>query len=665
MCGIAGILGSHAGDLQSSIRLMVGALRARGPDDSGTWLDAAVPLGLGHARLSILDLTAEGRQPMVSSTGRYVITYNGEVYNFEELRRELGRAGCAFRGHSDTEAMLAAFEHWGVEAAIHRFVGMFAFALWDREARILHLVRDRVGIKPLYFGWAGPTFLFGSELKAFRACPGFAADINREALPLYLRLNCIPAPFSIYRNVYKLPPGCMLAVPAASAARPEAFSPDPDDPHAAWKPVRYWSARTVAEKGAAGPREDSVPEAMRRLEGLLKDVVRDHMVADVSLGAFLSGGVDSSIVVALMQAQSGRPVKTFTIGFQEAAFDEAEQARAVARHLGTDHTELYATPAEALAVIPRVPAIFDEPFADSSQLPTILLSQLTRRHVTVCLSGDGGDELFAGYNRHAWCARLWKRLRWLPRGLRRLAAQGLTAGSPRAWESVFQALGPLLPDRARQRTPGYKLHKLAEVLDADGPDDMYLRLISHWKDHPSPVVDAHEPPTVVTDRARWADLEDFTERMLFLDTVAYLPDDLLVKLDRASMGVGLEARVPLLDHRLVEFAWRVPLSMKLRDGAGKWLLRQVLYKYVPQALIDRPKMGFAVPLDVWLRGPLREWADSLLDERRLREEGFFHPGPIRAKWAQHLSGRRDWQYDLWDILMFQAWLDEHKPAAFR
>ncbi len=663
MCGIAGVWGDPQGDLEQTAWRMVGALRSRGPDDAGVWCEKDIPLALGHARLSILDLSPEGHQPMASRSGRYVITYNGEVYNFEELRRDLSRAGYGFRGRSDTEVMLAAFEHWGVEAAIRRFVGMFAFGLWDREARTLYLVRDRLGIKPLYFGWAGPTFLFGSELKALRASPAFAGAVNRQALPLYLRFNCIPAPFSIYRNVYKLLPGCLLAVRSTLMARPGAFSPDPDDPTGTWKPVRYWSAREMVERGSAERAPLTEKEAGHDLEALLCEAVRAHMVADVPLGAFLSGGIDSSTVVALMQAQSDRPVKTFTIGFREEAFDEAPEARAVARHLGTDHTELYTSPADALAVIPRIPTLFDEPFSDSSQLPTILLCQLTRRHVTVCVSGDGGDELFAGYNRHAWCARLGRRLRWVPKPVRRQVARTVTAFKPSYWESAFQALASLLPSEMRQRTPGSKLHKLAEILEADGPEAMYLGLVSHWKEGQLPVIGTDEPPTTVTDRSRWATLPDFTEQMMFLDTVTYLPDDLLVKLDRASMGFGLEARVPLLDHRLMEFAWRLSMRMKIRGGQGKWLLRQVLYKYVPEAFFDRPKMGFAVPIDSWLRGPLREWAEALLAEKRLSEEGFFQPDPIREKWAEHLSGRRDWQYHLWDILMFQAWLDEYKQSS--
>jgi asparagine synthase (glutamine-hydrolysing) len=537
--------------------------------------------------------------------------------------------------------LLAAIEHWGLPSAIQRFVGMFAFALWDREERVLHLVRDRLGIKPLYYGWQGGDFLFGSELKAMAAHPAFRAEIDRDALALYMRHGYVPAPYAIYRGIHKLPPGTILTLRAQGDV---AATPQP-----------FWSAREVAEAGLANPFTGSESEAIAGLDALLRDSIALRMIADVPLGAFLSGGIDSSTVVALMQAQSDRPVKTFTIGFLEAGYDEAAHAAAVARHLGSDHTALYVTPEEARTVIPRLPMMFDEPFADSSQIPTFLVSQLARRHVTVSLSGDGGDELFGGYNRYFWGRSIWRRVGWAPPRARALGSRALIALSPDGWDRQFARFDPLLPDGLRQRTPGDKLHKLAAVLAAENPEELYQGLVSLWSQTADVVVGAREPLTAITDRSRWAALPDFTQRMMFLDLISYLPDDILTKVDRASMAVSLEARVPLIDHRVVAFAASVPLSMKIRDGQGKWLLRQVLDQYVPRELIERPKMGFGVPIDVWLRGPLRDWAEALLDERRLRAEGFFHPAPIRKRWQEHLSGARNWQYPLWNVLQFQAW----------
>jgi asparagine synthase (glutamine-hydrolysing) len=653
MCGIAGYLTGprqmSRDELRGTVLRMADTLRLRGPDDGGAWVDVDAGIALGHRRLAIIDLSVEGHQPMHSACGRYVIVFNGEIYNYKTIRRELERESqgpsIAWRGHSDTEVALAAISRWGIEAAVKQFIGMFAFVLWDRTERVLHLVRDRMGEKPLYYGRMGGSILFGSELKALRAHPAFKGEIDRDALALYLRHNCIPAPYSIYRGIYKLPPGTMLAVSGREASFPA--------------PVQYWSAREAAERGMAEPFTGSTEEAIAALDGLLRDAVRFQMVADVPLGAFLSGGVDSSTVVALMQAQSDRPVKTFTIGFKEADYNEALHAKAVAACLGTEHTELYVTPAEAMAVIPKLPDLYDEPFADSSQIPTFLVSELARRSVTVSLSGDGGDELFAGYNRYFWGRSIWKKLGWMPRSLRAAAAAVLTAVPPQSWDRVFGVAGPLLPSAIKQRNPGDKIHKLAEILAAESPEAMYRGLASHWKDPASVVLGAREPPTALTDRRLWSNLPDFTQRMMYLDTVTYLPDDILVKVDRASMGVSLEARIPFLDHRVVEFAWRLPLSMKVRDGEGKWLLRQVLYRYVPKELIERPKTGFGLPIDAWLRGPLRDWAEDLLDKKRLSEEGFFDPLPVREKWKEHLSGTRNWQHYLWDVLMFQAWVDQH------
>ncbi|MDH4099966.1 MAG: asparagine synthase (glutamine-hydrolyzing) [Nitrospirota bacterium] len=652
MCGIAGSLqfssNSNNYELQATTLKMSDMLVHRGPDDSGIWVDDTVGVALGHRRLSILDLSPEGHQPMVSACGRYVIAFNGEVYNYLEIRMELEgqsqRIAPGWRGHSDTEVMLAAISRWGIEAAVRRFVGMFAFALWDREERSLHLVRDRMGEKPLYYGWVNGTFLFGSELKALRAHPAFRAEIDRDALALFLRHNYIPAPYSIYRNIFKLIPGTILTIRAASK-------------DSRLSPVAYWSVKECAEAGERAPFEGTEEEAVACLESLISSSVRQQMVADVPLGAFLSGGIDSSTVVALMQAQSDRPVKTFTIGFEEKGYNEALHAKEVAQHLGTDHTELYVTPAEARDVIPRLPALYDEPFSDSSQIPTFLVSQMARRHVTVSLSGDGGDELFGGYNRYFWGRSIWNKTGWLPVPARKVTASALTALSPRTWDALFDKGGGLLPRAARVKAPGDKLHKLAEVLPARNPETIYKMLVSHWKNPAAVVIAAKERPTVLTDEGQWADLADFTHRMMYLDMMTYLPDDILVKVDRASMGVSLESRVPFLDHRVVEFAWRIPLKMKIRNNEGKWILRQVLYKHVPRELMERPKMGFGVPIDEWLRGPLKEWAEALLDEKRLRDEGYFDPRPIREKWQEHLSGARNWQYYLWDVLMFQVWLE--------
>jgi asparagine synthase (glutamine-hydrolysing) len=657
MCGITGFLNTkqrqRSDEMQATIRLMSDTLLHRGPDDEGSWVDEAAQVALGFRRLSIIDLSPLGHQPMASADGRYVLIFNGEIYNFRELRRELEAHGHGFRGHSDTEVMLAAFTQWGFERAIKLFNGMFALALWDKRERVLYLTRDRLGEKPLYYGFAGETFLFGSELKALKAHPSFRAEINRDALALFLRYNYTPAPYSIYKNIYKLQPGTYISLEARSASSALGQCP---------APLAYWSAREAAETGVAEPFEGTESEAVAELELLLSDAVGLRMVADVPLGAFLSGGVDSSTVVALMQAQSSQSVRTFSIGFTEEAYDEARYARAVAGHLGTNHTELYVTPEDAMAVIPRLPVLYDEPFSDSSQIPTFLVSQLARRHVTVSLSGDGGDELFAGYNRYLLGQSLWDKVGWMPRAPRAAAAGALTTVSTRAWDRAYTGLKPFLPPRLQQRAPGDKLHKLAEILAVPDTEAMYMNLVSHWKEPTSLVPGATEPPTTLTDAQQWANLPDFIQRMMYMDTVTYLPDDILVKVDRASMGVSLEARVPFLDHRVVEFSWKMPLSWKILDGESKRPLRRILYKHVPRALIERPKMGFGIPIGEWMRGPLRDWAEALLDERRLEREGFLNPQPIRQKWREHLRGARNWQYYIWDVLMFQGWLEQEKSG---
>jgi len=663
MCGIAGFwdvghrLGAENG--ANVLRRMTRAIRYRGPDDAGYFQQAEAGIALGHRRLSIVDLSPQGHQPMVSASGRYVMVFNGEVYNHNRLRPELHAAGASFRGHSDTEVMLAAIEQWGLEASLARFIGMFAFALWDLETHTLTLVRDRLGIKPLYYGWMGSVFVFASELKAITAMPGFANPVNRDALCLQLRHNYIPAPYSIYRDIHKLMPGTLLRVNQALAKTPtdaEALT--------ACSQV-YWSARAVAEAGVGGRLDLTDEQATGELDRILRDAVGLRMEADVPLGAFLSGGVDSSLVVALMQAQSARPVQTFSIGFHEADYDEARHAKAVASHLGTDHHELYVTARDALDVVPQLPTMFDEPFSDSSQIPTYLVSRMARKHVTVSLSGDGGDELFSGYNRYFLGEKLWRSTARLPWSLRCGMASILRA-APGLWARLMQLGMPLLPSSLRVKHPADKIDRLAALLSTPSLDALYTELVSHWQQPAALVLNATgEPLTALTDPRRRPDLRDVVERMMFSDLVSYLPDDILTKVDRASMAVSLEARVPLLDHRVVELAWRLPMRQKIRDGQGKWLLRQVLYQYVPKGLIERPKQGFGVPIEHWLRGPLRDWGEALLDERRLTEEGFFDPAPIRKMWADHVAGRVNEHYRLWDVLMFQAWLDDQRHASSR
>ena len=625
MCGFAGFwtgIATSADEMRATVARMSGTLVHRGPDDSGDCIDADAGLALGFRRLAIRDLSPAGHQPMQSASGRHVIVFNGEVYNAEEMRDELAKRGATFRGHSDTEVMLAAIEAWGIDAAVRRFVGMFAFAVWDRTERTLTLARDRMGEKPLYYGVHGGTLLFGSELKALRAHPAFLAEVDRGVLSLFLRHSAVPSPYSIYKGIRQLPPAGMVRI-----TRPAAEPPQPQP---------YWSLREHIERGARDPYSGPDSEAVDRLESLLRDAVRLQMVADVPLGAFLSGGVDSSTIVALMQAQSTRPVKTFSIGFEEDGFDEAPFAAAVAKRLHTEHTELYVTAAETRAAIPRMPEIYDEPFADPSQIPTYILSELTRKSVTVSLSGDAGDELFAGYDRYSEVARLWSKIGRIPASLRRALAGGMS----------ILGSGSKLARR---------LAHLSDIFRVSGPEALYLRMFSHWKDPASVVIGGTEPPTIFTDPARWPEACTLTRRMPYLDSMSYLPDDIFTKVDRASMAVSLETRVPMADHRVVEFAAGIPHSLKERQGRRKWILREVLYRYVPPSLIERPKAGFSVPLDGWLRGPLREWAESLLDESRLRREGFFHPAPVRKKWTEHLAGRGHWHYYLWDVLMFQAW----------
>ncbi|HXC24641.1 MAG TPA: asparagine synthase (glutamine-hydrolyzing) [Gemmatimonadaceae bacterium] len=643
MCGFAGYWTSSSAGVTPAgvLAAMTQCIVHRGPDDAGEWYEQAAEVGLGFRRLAILDLTPAGHQPMTSASGRYVVIFNGEIYNFAALREELSAVGCVFRGHSDTEILLAAVERWGVVEAIRRCVGMFAIALWDREQRTLHLVRDRFGEKPLYYGVMRGALLFGSELKALQAHPAWAGEIDRGAVSLFLRHNYVPAPYTIYRDVRKVVPGTIVTFQDGRFESPSVTT--------------YWSALDMVQQSAADPMQGSDEEMIDQLDATLRRTIREEMIADVPLGAFLSGGVDSSALVALMQAQSSAPVRTFTIGFNEVGYNEATYAKAVAAHLGTDHTELYVTPEEARAVIPRLPTIYDEPFADSSQIPTFLVAQLARRHVTVSLSGEGGDELFAGYNRYFWGERLWRRLQPIPRAIRGALGRSLRTVPPHRWDTIIGTATSVMPKRYRVVTPGHKVHKTAAFLGADSPDEMYRTVMTHWPD-PAAVTGTAEPRTILTSSDAWPGFDDVVQRMMYFDMVTELPDDILVKVDRATMAVSLESRAPFLDHRVAEFAWRIPMHQKIRHGQGKWLLRQLLYRYVPKTLIERPKMGFGVPIDSWLRGPLREWAEELIAPSRLEREGFFAPAAISTAWHEHQTGQRNNAHLLWGVLMFQGWL---------
>ncbi len=655
MCGIAGFIGGNwasGREIAAILGQMNRSILHRGPDHAATWSDGDSRVAFAHTRLAIVDLSPAGNQPMFSPSGRYVIIYNGELYNHREIRDELTGCGLVhgWKGNSDTETLLAAIDAWGIRGALDRSTGMFAFALWDKASRALTLARDRLGEKPLYYGRQRPDgpFLFGSELKALAMHPQFEPDIDRRALALLLRYNYIPAPFSIYRGISKLLPGTLLTLRDGAG---EGIIEE------------YWSGASVAEQGVADPLHLSDQEALDELERRLEASIGGQMIADVPLGAFLSGGIDSSAVVALMQKLSSRPVKTFTIGFHEAGFNEAEHAKAVARHLGTDHTELYVTPAEVRSVIPKLPHIYDEPFADSSQIPTHLVSALAREHVTVSLSGDGGDELFGGYNRYLLTSELWGKISAIPKPFRTAAALAMTAVPASAWTKFGDTARAILPKIARVNRLGDKVHKGAPLLHSDSVSELYGGMLSLWRNPEAVVLGTCEPRSQATGLTPPLTGLGAIERMMALDALGYLPDDILVKVDRAAMAVSLETRVPYLDHHLVEFAWRLPFSMKIRAGQTKWILRQLLHRYVPKALIERPKMGFGIPVGEWLCGPLRDWAEALLNEHRLRSEGFFSPEPIRRMWQAHIGGRINEEYRLWGVLMFQSWLEANSDIA--
>jgi asparagine synthase (glutamine-hydrolysing) len=653
MCGFAGFLALPQARESGlgTLNRMASTLVRRGPDEQGLWLSEDGATGLAHRRLAVVGLGPDGCQPMTSASGRWVVAYNGEIYNFPILRSELSASGIGFKGTSDTEVILAAIEAWGLERSLKRFVGMFAFALWDSIDRVLYLARDRFGEKPLYYGWQGDAFLFGSDLAALRVHPQWADGIDRAALSLYVRYNYVPSPRSIHPGIKKLAPGTWLALSPQGSRWIERHG-------------CYWSALSVAAEVAANPFAGSEADAEDLLHGLLRQAVSGQLMAEVPLGAFLSGGIDSTAVVALMQTAAQEPVRTFTIGFSDSGYDESESAKRIANYLGTAHRTCILDARDALAIIPRMPDFYSEPFADASQIATALVSRVAREEVTVALSGDGGDEVFGGYNRYVWGESLFRRTRCFPRWSRSLLRDALLAASPSAWDK----LAGMLPGIAAVRQPGEKLHKFAAALDAGSPQAFHDCLTTFWRSG-NPVLGAPAEVSGGYPSAElWRSNRGLTESMMLADTLNYLPDDILVKVDRAAMGFSLETRAPFLDHRLFAFVWSLPLHFRVRRHGGKYLLRKLLDRYVPREMVERPKSGFALPVHEWLRGPLRDWCEGLLNESRLRQEGFFDPVVVRKAWDEHLSGRKNRQYDLWSILMFQAWQESLRqgfvlPAA--
>lgn len=640
MCGVTGYLSTAMpDDADAVVARMASAIARRGPDDSGHWIDREAGMAIGHRRLSIVDLSPAGHQPMVSTGGRFVLAFNGEIYNHQEIRSACdGVSPRTWRGHSDTESLLAAFEMWGVPNTLSRIVGMFAIALWDRESRTLTLCRDRAGEKPMYYGWQGNSFLFGSELAALKAHPAFRAEIDRRSLTLLMRHNYIPAPYSIYQGIFKLPAGSWLQVSHTSREG---------------TPTAYWSLAEVAQGGAANPFAGTEAEALEALERKLTAAVRGQMMSDVPLGALLSGGIDSTTITALMQSVSPTPVRTFTIGFEEQEYDETVHARAVARHLATEHTELRLTGSDAQALIPALPDIYDEPFADSSQLPTHLVMKLARQKVTVALSGDGGDEFFGGYNRYMHAPKVWKKLAWLPYGVRRAVGSAFLAIPAAGIDLTLGRVARL----AGVAHVGEKVHKLGHRLaHVKTLDEFCVSLLSEWPQPQDIVLHGAIPSNLLDEPQRWPKLGDAVDRMMALDAMVYLPDDILVKVDRAAMAVSLETRAPFLDRDIMEFAWSLPRHMKIRDGQGKWIVRKLLDKHVPRALIERPKMGFAIPIDAWLRGPLRSWGEDLLDPALLERQSYFDVKGVRRIWDAHQRGYGAFGHRLWSVLMFQSWL---------
>jgi len=653
MCGLTGFLWGpqkKPNNIDKKLKYMTDSLTHRGPDDEGFWIDENSRVAIGHRRLSVLDLSSAGHQPMYSTSSRYIIAFNGEIYNHTELRARLNSESnntIEWIGHSDTETLLSCFEVWGVEATLKEISGMFVIALYDTKHNSLYLIRDRMGEKSLYYGWSNDVFLFGSELKSIKAFRGFSGEVDRNALALFLKYDYVPSPYSIYKGISKLPQGSYIKISMNNNVWSKEHLSGPN---------YYWSMREVSKSGKdANKFNGSDKDAIQELDNLLNKSIKQQMISDVPLGAFLSGGVDSSVVAALMQKNSKNKIKTFTIGFNEKHYNEAEYAKEVALHLGTDHTELYISPEQAISVISRLPKVYDEPFADSSQIPTFLVSEMAKQYVTVSLSGDGGDELFGGYNRYLMANRVWKKIEKVPFTFRKMISKGITLLSPKVWDILINSVFKFLPSGFRMSHPGDKIYKLSKMLMSNNIYDIYDGLVSHW-DNSFEVVIGCKKESVKFDQD--TDHLHPEDGMMLLDSMTYLPDDILVKVDRAAMSVSLETRAPFLDKDVVEFAWQLPLNMKIRDSQGKWVLRKVLDKYVPKELIDRPKMGFGVPIDSWLRGPLREWAEDLLSEERLKDDGYFHVESIRDKWKEHLSGHRNWQYHLWSVLMFQAWLDD-------
>ncbi len=647
MCGIAGFIQKEIVSSRSEqvLNAMADQITHRGPDSNGIWFDEKTGIGLAHRRLAILDLSPRGHQPMQSASGRYVIVFNGEIYNYQNLMDELVKLGHHFKGHSDTEVILQGIEQWGLKEAVTKCTGMFAIAIWDKQERRLYLVRDRLGEKPLYFGNVGKAFVFGSELKALKPHPDWKGTIDHSALTLYMKHGYVPAPHSIYRGIRKLTPGSIVSVDYSST-RPVINESS------------YWPMMDVVHHSQSHPLHVTDEHMISSLEKILLESVKQQMVADVPLGAFLSGGIDSSTIVALMQSMSSQPVRTFSIGFDYEGYDEAGYARQIAQYLGTDHTELYMTAEDALNVIPRLPAIYDEPFADSSQIPTYLVSQLTRQHVTVSLSGDGGDELFCGYTRYFMVNNIWRKLSLLPLAIRRIVANTIIKTPVSRLDALFKWLNPLFNKYSQAGRVGDKLKKSAYLLNAADADEFYSLFTTNRVDMDGLLKPEYyqqdSDELLVSQHGLSSDC--IISNMMYRDTMQYLPDDILVKVDRASMANSLESRIPMLDHRVLEFAWRLPLSAKYRNGQGKWILRQVLKKYVPEKYFERPKMGFGVPMDDWLSGPLREWGEDLLDEKELSQQGIFDAGAVRKKWCEHSEGLRNWRSQLWSVLVFQSWL---------
>ncbi|MBA3014366.1 MAG: asparagine synthase (glutamine-hydrolyzing) [Desulfobulbaceae bacterium] len=663
MCGIAGIIAPmwEQRALLAAAETMATTLYHRGPDAQGVWGDPRQPLALAHRRLSIQDLSPAGHQPMASVSGRFHIVFNGEIYNFHMLASELRQRGHRFRGHSDTEVLLAAMEEWGIEATLERSRGMFALAVWDQQACELILCRDRMGEKPLFFGWLENCFVFASELKAFHSVFHAALIIDENAMAAFFRFGYVPTPYSIYRNIFKLLPGTYLRIPVAPLPNRSAFHPLPGKDSISPKP--YWLLETIAHQGIINPILDE-DEAIKQLDALLRDTISQQKIADVPLGAFLSGGVDSSLVAAVMQGVSDKPINTFTIGFKETEFDEAPYARAIAAHLGTEHHEYYVSASDGLDLIRDLPKFWDEPFADSSQIPSLLVAKLARQQVTVCLTGDGGDELFCGYNRYFELDNLWVKQQRFPPWLRNIFGRALSTIPVHAWQSAYTLLKKISRNKQGQSNIGLKIHKFAKVMQADSKSDAYRYLLSYWQ-MPSAIVNCdHEAPSML-DRQPHPGMNHFIHDAMYWDQLGYLVDDNLVKGDRASMSVGLEARLPLLDHRIVEFSWRLPLAMKYRDGQSKWLLRQVLYRYVPKALIERPKMGFSVPVREWLKGPLKNWAYDLLHSNNIGALCGVNRPYLEKVWHQHQEGSHDHSHKLWALCVWMAWDEQqrHPPAS--